>query len=323
MTPNKLKLSVIVLFYNGEDWLESCLSSLTHQSFPKDHYELILVDNGGSTPSIVKYQGQSNITLVHFHKNRGFAEGNNRAIGYARADLILLLNQDVIVHPHCLQNLMSAFDEHPEAGIISTSMQMVMKNDQISPEPTIPEKAGFFDLTRFGYAEYHLTRHCHELIPIHFASGNGLGFRKSILKDIDSRLFDARLGNYAEDLDLSIRMKKTSWKMFGQPDAVIFHFRDNAFGGKPIQRLKKLIHVSSNRLLVYYMNLSLSHFLMKTIFLVPGIPLKVGKLDGKHRFHLIRFLCAAALIPLVLFDFIRKIFNYMKIKYISSGNRIE
>jgi glycosyltransferase involved in cell wall biosynthesis len=53
---DKIQLSVIVLFYHGERWIKKCIQSLEKQSIPRSTYEIILVDNGGSTPSVGNYE---------------------------------------------------------------------------------------------------------------------------------------------------------------------------------------------------------------------------------------------------------------------------
>ena len=106
MPVKKLKLSVIVLLYRGDRWIEGCVHSLQNQSLDSNLYEIILVDNGGSTPSVHKFQEWKNIKVVSFPKNYGFAEGNNQALSFADGDIILLMNQDVMVHFRCLEEIL-------------------------------------------------------------------------------------------------------------------------------------------------------------------------------------------------------------------------
>ena len=121
MRVDEIKLSVIVLFYQGERWIDACLASLEKQSLSRDCYEIILVDNGGSTPSIYNYKEHRNIKILSLPVNLGFAEGNNRALEPARGEIVLLVNQDVVVDFYCLEKIYDAFRTHPEAGVIGAS----------------------------------------------------------------------------------------------------------------------------------------------------------------------------------------------------------
>ena len=309
---DKIRLSVIVLFYHGERWIKECIQSLQQQSLPKSIYEIILVNNGGSTPSVRNYEGLPNVKVLHFSRNYGFAGGNNKALAHATGELILLMNQDVVVHFNCLEELMTAAADNPNAGIISANMLMISSNTDINRHASPSKTVGLYKLTRFGYASYAEYQTGSHLVPVEFISGNAMCFRKHMLDDVDGYLFDDRLVSYAEDLDLSIRLKKTKWKMYVRPGALVFHYRDEAFSGKPAYKLRKLIHVSSNRLWVYYNNFPLSKFLIKLPSLLLGIPFKVARPDGHINFHFINFLVASLLVPFIFMHFCFKAFQTSK-----------
>ncbi len=307
LVTDKIQLSVIVLFYYGERWINACLASLENQTLSRTCFELILVDNGGSTTSIEKYAGKPNTKVLHFEKNFGFAGGNNRALPYAASELVLLMNQDVVVHTRCLEELLTAFHQNPHAGVISANMLMVSQKDDVDRLGALPETVGFYKLSRLGYAIYGTRQTKAPLLPIEFASGNALGFRKKIIPEVGNYLFDDRLGSYAEDLDLSIRLKKTKWKMFVRPQAIVYHYRDEAFAGSPLHMLRKLFHVSSNRLFVYHKNLSLKAFLLRLPALALGIPFKVGRTDGDPGFKVVHFLVALGFLPLIIGYFLARL----------------
>ena len=93
-----MDISIVVPVYNEEEslrelheWIAKVLSSLSYR------YEIIMVDNGGSTPSVGKYSEQPNTKVLHFPENLGFAGGNNKALDHAEGDCVLLMNQDVVV----------------------------------------------------------------------------------------------------------------------------------------------------------------------------------------------------------------------------------
>jgi GT2 family glycosyltransferase len=308
----RIKLSVIVLFYHGEKWVKTCIDSLENQSLSRADYEILLVDNGGSTPSIEKYNGQPNTKVLSFSQNFGFAGGNNKALSHAEGELVLLMNQDVVVHCNCLQELIKAFDLNPQAGVVSANMLMVSQKDSVNQQGPIPETVGWYKLTRLGYALYFTQKGNKDFVPVDFVSGNALCFRRCMLKDVGNFLFDDRLGSYAEDLDLSIRLKKTGWTMLVHPQAVVYHFRDDAFTGKPVAMLQKLFRVSSNRLMVYFNNLPLNAFLLKLPALILGIPLKVARPDGVQGFNLFNFLVALGCVPMIVAYFGLRIFQINK-----------
>ena len=314
-----IQLSVIILFYHGERWVKQCMESLEKQSFPRNKYEIIIIDNGGSTPSVENYKDQPYTKVVHFHKNYGFAGGNNRALAHAESEFIVLMNQDVVVHFNCLEEIVSALESNYRAGVISANMLMVSAKSDIDTHGISSETVGLYRLTGLGYASYSTVKSDLDMLPVEFVSGNALCFRRSILKDLGNYLFDARLGSYAEDLDFSIRLQKTKWEMYVRPKAIVYHYRDEAFSGNPVYMLRKLFHVSSNRLLVYYYNLPMSHFLIKLPALLLGIPFKVTRPDGSRNFGLFNFLVAFGCVPLILAYFSLRVFKISKMKEAESN----
>ena len=288
------------------------MQSLEKQSLPRSAYEIILVDNGGSTPSVGNYEGVPNTKTLHFQINHGFAGGNNRAITQAESEFIVLMNQDVVVHFNCLEELITAFEHYPRAGAVSANMLMISSNDRPNRHAAIHKSVGLYKLTRLGYASY-FTQETHEdLIPVEFVSGNAMCFRRCMLNDVGNYLFDARLKSYAEDLDLSIRLKKTKWGMYVHPKAVVYHYRDETFSGSPLDQLRKLTHISSNRLLVYFNNFSWHKFLIRLPALLLGIPSKVSRPDGDSKFHLGNYFVAFSLIPFIFVCFCLRVLQISK-----------
>ena len=91
-----IKVSVIIVNWNGKQHLEECLDSLSKQTIKS--FETILVDNGstdGSTEFV-----ETNfpaVKIVRLDKNEGFCRGNNIGLQHACGDFIALLNNDTLV----------------------------------------------------------------------------------------------------------------------------------------------------------------------------------------------------------------------------------
>ena len=306
MYQTSIKVSVIILFYNGENWLDSCLQSLDNQTLSDDEYEIILVDNGGTTPGISKYENKKNTRLLHFPENYGFAGGNNKALPEARGEYVFLLNQDAIIHPDCLNKMLEAFRNNSDAAVIAANMQMVLSNDLTSMNEDV-KTVGYYKTNSFGYSSYCNTVMEREMLLVNFVSGNGLGFRKAVINGLGGYLFDSGLGSYMEDLDLSLRLEKAGIQMFVCTEAVVYHFRDEIFSDNALEMLGKLIHVSGNRLIVHFNNFKRADFLKKLPLLILGIPLKVARFDEEDRLHILKVLIAFAVLPVIFLYFLLRL----------------
>ena len=108
-------VSVIIPNWNGKKFLRDCLDSLAQQT----HHpcEVIVVDNGSKDGSVEYLQSDFPVVrLVRFESNTGFSVAVNAGIRAARGEYIALLNNDTIVEPTWLSEMVRVMQNHPELG---------------------------------------------------------------------------------------------------------------------------------------------------------------------------------------------------------------
>ena len=94
---SQLKISIIIPVYNAEKYLSQCLDSLLEQGIPKEHYEIICINDGSRDASLSilkayadKYQ---NIVLVD-KENEGVSVTRNIGLDVARGKYIWFVDSD-------------------------------------------------------------------------------------------------------------------------------------------------------------------------------------------------------------------------------------
>lgn len=118
-------VSVIIVNYNGARYLPACLDALLAQTYPSNHFEVIVSDNGSTDGSLELLRGHYVwVRLLANQHNLGFASGNNVAIKIARGEYIVLLNNDTIPSPTWLENLVNVAESHPHAGMVTGRLQL-------------------------------------------------------------------------------------------------------------------------------------------------------------------------------------------------------
>ena len=109
-------LAVIILNWNGRDYLEDCLAALMAQTRPAE--SITLVDNGSSDDSVAFVRARfPGVAIRENGGNVGFAAGNNAALRRLTADVAVLLNPDVILSPDCLAALVATLAADPTIGL--------------------------------------------------------------------------------------------------------------------------------------------------------------------------------------------------------------
>lgn len=114
MDNKKILISVVVAAYNEEKNLPSCLESVLSQDFPKDEYEILVVDNNSKdkTVEIAKKYGARVVTEVRQGNTYAISKGMNSANG----EIIATLDADTIARPNWLSLIKETFSDENVVG---------------------------------------------------------------------------------------------------------------------------------------------------------------------------------------------------------------
>ncbi len=106
-------VTIIIVNYNGASIIRDCLDSLSLTSYP--NYEVIVVDNCSIDDSCSLIEREfSYVKLIKLPENKGYSIGNNKGILCAKGEFIVLLNNDTIVCPSWLSELMREAVKNPD-----------------------------------------------------------------------------------------------------------------------------------------------------------------------------------------------------------------
>lgn len=240
------KVSIIVLNWNGwRDTIE-CLESLYQIDYPD--YTIILVDNGSDDESlfkireyaqgtlkvkspffeynpenkpieIIEYPGENEnkipgrtLILIKNEINYGFTEGNNIGIRYAlehlHPDYIVLLNNDTVVDPHFLTELVKPSTSCEKIGIAGPRIYSYEE----------PEKTQYGG----GKINWWIGK------PIHCEreQGGEVEFVTGCCMLLNAKadpFFDPVYFAYFEDADLCMSMKRKGYTLVYTPSSKIYH----------------------------------------------------------------------------------------------------
>lgn len=96
-------ISIISINYNGKELIPPFLAAIKAIKYPKDRYEVIVVDNNSSDGSDLLVEEKYDwVKLIRSNRNLGFGGGNNLGIKAAKGDFLFLVNNDTVVDSNCL-----------------------------------------------------------------------------------------------------------------------------------------------------------------------------------------------------------------------------
>src|SRR3989344_4386269 len=103
-------VSLVVVNYNGQDIIERCLHSLFKIDYPKDRYEVIVVDNASADKSISIIKSFKKVKLIRNSNNMGYV-GINSCLNKVKGKYIFILNNDLEIEKNCLKKLAEVIEE--------------------------------------------------------------------------------------------------------------------------------------------------------------------------------------------------------------------
>lgn len=227
-------LSVVVLAYLDEPWIERCVQSvLASRGVAVD---VVLVDNGCTTGAVDRLRGHPAVTVVTPPANLGFAGGCNAGAALARGEFLGLVNADAVVEPAALRRLVDVA-ARPEVGIASGSIRLADEPELLNSRGNPLQVLG---LSWAGGFREPAADHVQEG-DVTCASGAGAVLRREVWEELGG--FPAEYFAYHEDTELSWRCWQRGLRVRYVPDAVVLHRYE--FSRNP----RKFFLVERNRLL--------------------------------------------------------------------------
>ncbi len=262
------KLSVIIVNYNVEHFLDQCLQSVKRAC---EHVstEVIIVDNDSVDGSLeMLAEKHSEFHLIANKDNVGFSKANNQAIREASGEYILLLNPDTVVAEDTFKKVIDFMDQTTDCGGLGVHMidglgNFLPESKRGLPKPMVAFYKIFGLSTLFPkskrFGQYHMG-HLDEFqtAEIDVLSGAFMLMRREALDKVG--LLDEDYFMYGEDIDLSYRIQKGGYKNYYFPETSIIHYKGES--------TKKS---SANYVVIFYRAMVIfakKHFAGKNAFLV-------------------------------------------------------
>ena len=216
---NSTKTVVIVVNFNGKEFLDRCLESLQCQVF--HNFKTVVVDNFSRDGSVEGIEERfSDVEIIRLEKNIGFAAANNYAIKRAEGfQWVALLNPDAIAEPDWLSNLHMAAEKNSQYNFFGSHLKKQGSLGQLDGTGDVYHLCGLAWRRDHGMPEKKTSRLVEEIFSPCAAAAM---YRRDIVLDVDG--FDERFFCYFEDIDLSFRLRLLGHRCLYVPNAKVEHF---------------------------------------------------------------------------------------------------
>lgn len=195
-----MRYDIITVTYNSQKWLDNFFASLEALNYDKSQLRLILVDNASSDETAARCRAYAAVSTLGEVKvletgaNLGFGRGNNYGVKQGDAPLLFLLNVDTEICPDALTN-MDEFVLQAQADAVAFEMYQLPVEHGKPMDPVTMETA--------------------------WAVAAALVVKRSAFEAVSG--FDENIFMYAEDVDLSWRLRANGGKILFCPQAKVVH----------------------------------------------------------------------------------------------------
>lgn len=275
MKKNKnLKVSIAIPTLNRRESLKACLDSVEKQTY---HNFEVIVSDGGSTDGtkemIEAYKDKFSIKLITARK--GLVPALNDALKIASGEIFTRIDDDVVLHPHWLQEIVNTFNLSDEIGGVTGEIiipeDRVKDRDLIAFVEKMREKPnifweimskvyfGFFlegkpfEICRFFKSgafslggAYLKDSNLNELVTVDYLEPTNYSCRKILIEEAGG--FDEQyvgVGEYHEP-DVCFKIRKRGYRLIFNPKVILEHrfSRDGVFNMRKAaySRSKNFIH---------------------------------------------------------------------------------
>ncbi|MCR8629688.1 glycosyltransferase family 2 protein [Paenibacillus radicis (ex Xue et al. 2023)] len=219
--------SIIIPNYNGLHWLKRCIESIRqHTHVP---HEIIVVDNGSKDGSL-EFCLSHRVKLVSLPFNRGFPMACNIGLRAASGDALLLLNNDTLMTPRGLENMLRCLYSGEDVGIVGPMSNFASGKQQITePFTSVDDMAA-----RMNQPDSAKWLEVGRIVGLCFL------IRRELVNRIG--LLDERFspGHYEDD-DYCHRAKQAGYRMLIAGDSFIYHHGSVSFQKENEQSVMQLI----------------------------------------------------------------------------------
>lgn len=225
-------VSIVILNYNGRDFVERCLKSVLNTDYP--NFEVIFVDNASTddSPELVKmiFGCDLRLKIIQNDKNLGFAEGNNIGARVAKGDYIVFLNNDTEVDPNWIEELVKVMESDLTIGVAQSKLRSIGNHRMMDCAGGFIDHYGWSH--RRGQGEEDKGQFS-KVDEIFYAVGAAMAVRRGILNKVG--LFDPNYFIYFEDADLCWRVWLSGHRVVSVPTSIVFHVVRGTMKRQPVR----------------------------------------------------------------------------------------
>lgn len=267
-------VSIVIPTHNSGQTIRECLESLFKLNYPKDKFEVIIVDDSNDkTEKIAK-----EYPVKFFKLKDSTGAKRNFGVGKARGQIIAFTDSDCIVHKDWLKN----FTKHFNSEVAGVGGPNLTPKD----DPFIAKCVGFALSSWLGSGGIRYARTYKSAKSVDHNPSCNCAFIKSVFEEVGG--FNESMWP-TEDIELDYKIRKKGYKLIYSPDVIVWHRRKSSLSSLFLQifryglnrvkvarkhvELLKLVHITPTLAFLILMLLTILYlFSLIPLWIVTALP---------------------------------------------------
>ena len=266
METQEIKTAVVVLNWNGINWLKKFLPILIEKS--KD-VNIYIADNA-STDNSVEYVNDNfpNVKVLKNFSNEGYAKGYNDALETLKEEFFVLINSDIEVTDNWIKPIINLMEANSD---IAACQPKILSFHDRNKFEYAGACGGFIDTLGYPFCRGRIfsdleddNNQYNDITEVFWASGACLFVRAKYFKEVNG--FDNDFFAHQEEIDLCWRLKNKGYKIMVNPNSAVFHVGAGTLNTS--SPFKTYLNFRNN-LFMLYKNLSVLKLIITILFRLP------------------------------------------------------
>jgi len=221
-------VSVVVGIRNEEKFIEECIESLLNLDYPRDSYEIIIVD-GMSTDKTRDIVQKYPVKLL-LNEKKNVAAARNLGVDNARGELVAFTDGDCKVDTQWLKTLVHEMQASPDDVVCVGGPNLIFDTDPVFGRVVGYAQESFLGSGGSAQSNNSTKKHYVSSLP----NCNAM-YKKGAIKEVGG--FDERFV-VGQDGDLNYRISKKGNKFLYIPNAKVLHHRRGTFKSFSVRMFK-------------------------------------------------------------------------------------
>lgn len=216
-------VDIVIPTKNSEETIEDCLSSLNNQTYPKDKYRVIIVDDSTDNTLVIVYSFKETLNIEVVNATLGPSDKRNLGVNLSLGEYIAFIDSDCLADPNWLLTAVECLKDESVGAVGGPNLTPL-------DDSLLAKCSGYIFSSFFGTGPLGQARYVCKGITREVQKNDLILCNVVVRKDAYQKAggFDPKLYP-GEEINLFSKLSDIGYKLLYSPDLIVYHKRRPLF----------------------------------------------------------------------------------------------